>query len=451
MLPKHYKSINLNICMSITNKSKTLEVVQGQYQEYPYPFRNPEDEKTRLLSIQGEFLGELNHNLYKGKMDFKNNFHVLIAGGGTGDSSIFLAEQLKNTNAEIIYLDFSKPSMEIAQKRAEIRGLTNIKWINDSILNIPNLNLGKFDYINCSGVIHHLESPPEGLKILQQALKPTGGMAIMVYAKYGRTAIYQIQDLMKMVNTVATNRVEEVMNAKTILNSLPPTNWQQRGAELATDHINFGDVGIYDLFLHKQDRCYSVPEIYEFVENADLNFVEFYDPCEKLALRPETYIKDFSLLQKIKAMDLIKQRAICEIIVGNIIKHTFYASNQKDSVAVLEDLNNTPYFYAIAGLPQQVYDYLTSSAAVGNMNSTLNSTWLKDISLNIPISAYTKHIFKLLVGESKTLREIFDAINAELEQKVDDKILLTEVSTAFEPFITVGAMLLRDKNSELPT
>ncbi len=39
--------------------------------------------------------------------------------------------------------------MEIAQKRAEKLGLTNIKWVYDSILNIPKLNLGKFDYINC--------------------------------------------------------------------------------------------------------------------------------------------------------------------------------------------------------------------------------------------------------------------------------------------------------------
>ena len=153
-----------------TKISKDLAEVQEHYQDYPYPFRDPNQEKERLLAICGEFLGELNHFLYKGKENFNNNFRCLIAGGGTGDSTIYLAEQLKDKkNAEIIYLDFSKPSMEVAQKRAEVRGLKNIKWINDSILNIPNLKLGKFNYINCTGVLHHLANPDEGLKNLKDS------------------------------------------------------------------------------------------------------------------------------------------------------------------------------------------------------------------------------------------------------------------------------------------
>ena len=101
--------------------SITLQEVQEHYMDYPYPYRNPEDEKQRLLQLMGESLGELNHHLYKGKKSFKKGFRVLIAGGGTGDSSTFLGEQLKDTDAEIVYLDFSKNSMEIAKKRAEIR------------------------------------------------------------------------------------------------------------------------------------------------------------------------------------------------------------------------------------------------------------------------------------------------------------------------------------------
>jgi SAM-dependent methyltransferase len=96
-----------------------LAVVQEHYQDYPYPYGDTEDETKRLLVISGEFLGELNHYLYKGKEDFNSGFRVLIAGGGTGDSTIYMAEQLKDKNAEVVYLDFSKPSMEIAQKRAE--------------------------------------------------------------------------------------------------------------------------------------------------------------------------------------------------------------------------------------------------------------------------------------------------------------------------------------------
>ncbi|BBJ31425.1 hypothetical protein RAS_05340 [Rickettsia asiatica] len=47
------------------------------------------------------------------------------------------------------------------------------------------------------------------------------------------------------------------------------------------------------MFLHKQDRAYSVPELYEFVEKADLNFVDYLDPLEKILLRPENIILVF--------------------------------------------------------------------------------------------------------------------------------------------------------------
>ena len=326
--------------------SKDLAGVQDHYLDYPYPYRDPEDEKKRLLQIHGEYLGEINHWLFKGKETFKNKFRILIAGGGTGDSSTFFGAQFKNIpNAEIVYLDFSKNSMEIAKKRAEVRGLKNITFINESIFNIPKLNLGKFDFIQCSGVLHHLSSPDEGLKILTDSLKDTGGMNLMVYAKYGRTGVYQIQDLMRMVNEGVTQRTEEVMNGKTIMSSLPATNWFVRGQDLLGDHILFGDVGLYDMFLHKQDRCYSLPELYEWVEKAGLNFIEFSDVSAKLKLRPENYITDFSLLQKVKKMDHKKQTAIAEIMCGSIIKHQFYVSKQKAPQATMDDVNNIPYFF----------------------------------------------------------------------------------------------------------
>ena len=97
---------------------KDLQQVQDQYLDYPYPMRNPEDEKVRLLCLQEDFLEEINHYLFNGRQDFKNNFRVLVAGAGTGDAVIFHAEQLRDTNAQIVYLDFSKASMAIAKEAA---------------------------------------------------------------------------------------------------------------------------------------------------------------------------------------------------------------------------------------------------------------------------------------------------------------------------------------------
>ncbi|MES2214740.1 MAG: class I SAM-dependent methyltransferase [Pseudomonadota bacterium] len=430
----------------LADKTEGLQEVQEHYMDYPYPFRDPEDEKRRLLSLMGEYLGELNHWLYNGKKNFKKGFRVLVAGGGTGDSSTYMGEQLKDTDAEIVYLDFSRNSMEIAKQRAEIRGIKNITWINDSILNIPKLNLGKFDYINCSGVLHHLESPAAGLKILQEALKDDGGMCVMVYGKYGRTGVYQVQDIMKMVNEGVNHRVEEVMNGKAVMNSLPDTNWYMRGRELLADHITFGDIGLYDLFLHKQDRSYSIPELHEFITDAGLNFVEFFDLTERLALRIENYIKDFSLLQKIKKMSLVKQQAICELICGTVIKHSVYLTkNKKNTIASFEDMNNIPYFYTIAGLPEQISDFLENNPGNQSVTTTINNSWLKNIAVTVPVDIYTKSIFKNMIGKPKSFKEIFDAVRKDLKIDTKDSELINVARTTLSPFIAIGVVLIKDK------
>lgn len=435
-----------------TNKlnPKDIKQVVDHYLDYPYPLRNPEDERTRLLQIHGEYLGELNQWLYKGKETFNNGFRVLIAGGGTGDSCIYFGEQLKDKNAEIVYLDFSKNSMEIAKKRAEIRGLKNITFINDSIFNIPELKLGKFDYINCSGVLHHLSSPPEGLKILQQSLKPNGGMGLMVYAKYGRTAVYQIQDLMKMVNEGVTDRADEVKNARSILTSLPATNWYARSQDLISDVQNYGDIGIYDLFLHKQDRCYSIPELYDFVETAGLNFVQFAETKPRLTLKIENYVRDTEMLKRLKDMPLRKQHTIAELIAGNIIKHTFYASNSKDSVAEISDLNNVPLFFGITGLAGEVCNYIeNNSVPKGNaINMTIKSVWVPEgMNIALPVSEYTLSLFKVLKDETakKSIKEIFAEIKKE-HKSATDKDLMEEANRVFSIFIDAGVMLLQDKS-----
>ena len=77
---------------------------------------------------------------------------ILVAGGGTGDATIFLGEQLHNHDAQIVHIDISEASIAVARRRAEIRGLKNIEWRHDSLLSLPALSLDSFDYISYTGV-----------------------------------------------------------------------------------------------------------------------------------------------------------------------------------------------------------------------------------------------------------------------------------------------------------
>lgn len=426
--------------------AKDLKQVQDQYIDYPYPLRNPEDEKTRIILVGNFYLGEINHWVFGGKESFQDNFRILVAGAGTGDAVICYAEQLKNTNAEIVYLDFSKASMAIAQERAKIRGLKNIKWVNDSILNIPNLKLGTFDYINCIGVLHHLESPELGLKVLKDSLSTKGGMDLMVYAHYGRTGVYHIQTLMQMVNNVVTSRTEEVKNGWAVMTSLPATNWYNLGSNSSSDHILFGDVGMYDLFLHKQDRAYTIPQLYDFIAEAGLNFVDFNDPYNRLILRLENYIKDPALLEELKKRDIIDQQAMCEIIAGSIVKHQFFVSNQKSSIASFEDLENVPYFYNAKSVVKDIYGYLERNHSAISVNFPLQYQTLGDVTVTLPVTSFTKYLFKYMIDETMSFREIFDAAMTDMGKKIEDKLLIEQVKNTLTILHNAGVLLLRNKN-----
>ena len=131
-----------------------LPQVRAQYEELPYPPRDPADEKTRLVRTWLDDLAMINHYCYAGRQTFQDRFRVLVAGGGTGDSTIFLAEQLRHTNAEIVHLDLSQAAIEIARQRARMVGLDNITWVHESLLALPGRGLGQFDYINCIGVLN---------------------------------------------------------------------------------------------------------------------------------------------------------------------------------------------------------------------------------------------------------------------------------------------------------
>ncbi len=429
---------------------KDLKQVQDHYLDYPYPMRDPEDEKKGIMRFQGDFLSEINHHIYKGKQDFKDGYRVLVAGGGTGDSTVWIAKQLMEyPKAEVVYIDFSKTSMDIAKKRAAYHGITNITWIEDSILNIPDLKLGKFDFFQCSGVLHHLENPDLGIKILSDITKENGGGHIMVYAQYGRTGVYQIQELLRRTGKGIDNRQEEVVSAWEVINSLPSTNWFNRGADLLSDHKMFGDIGLYDMFLHKQDRAYTIPQLYDFVENAGLNIAGFTENYTRAILNIESYFKDSATKERIKKLPLREQQAICELIYGGIIKHDFHVSKKKDANADFDDFENIPFVFNSDDLCKNLIDFINSGGDhIMNkyVNYKFTDSFQRELNIKLAILPNTKFLFAQLEKGDKSFSEIFEAVRKENGSKSSDQELLNEFVVNLVPLYTVGVILLRHKS-----
>lgn len=309
-----------------------LEVVRDQYEDLPYPPRNPEDDNKRLVTTYGDSLQVVSHRGFEGKLKF-DKVRVLTAGGGTGDATIYYAEQLRHyPDAEVVYVDFSEHSMSIAKRRAEIRGLTNIKFVHGSLLECKNLGIGQFDIINCVGVLHHLDDPDAGLRALKEVLKPEGVMNIMLYGYYGRLEVYMIQDTLKLLSKNAKTNQERVELAKALLPALPPTSLMVQNKNKWMYELKSGDGAIFDLLCHPQDRAYTVPQIKEFLEQAKLQLVTFYG---KAATRTKydvlhQYAKNPAILKHIEKLDNWEQLALAEL-ASMPTKHSFMCT-KKDVV-----------------------------------------------------------------------------------------------------------------------
>ena len=296
--------------------------VRDQYEAYPYPPRDPRDEAKRLVEGSPSHVLEIEHYVFAGRRDWSQPFRALIAGGGTGDGLIMLAQQLAHRGcpAEIVYLDLSDAAREIATARAKQRNLTAIRFIAGSLLDLPKLDLGRFDYIDCCGVLHHLPDPPAGLAILADELADDGGIGLMVYGSIGRTGVYHLQAVLRQLAADDSDATRLDLTRR-LLKQLPVTNWFARNP-MVRDHLDVGEAGLYDLLLHSRDRAYTVPELYELVTSAGLAISALIEPWR---YEPASYLNDGALLKRIAPLDRLQRAAMAELLAGNLKAHICYA------------------------------------------------------------------------------------------------------------------------------
>jgi len=267
-----------------------LDEVRAQYEALPYPPRDPRDEAVRLITGTPSHILEVNHYLFSGRLNFNRPFRALVAGGGTGDACIMLAQQMvdRRCPGEVVYLDLSTASRAICEARAKARGLRNINFLTGSLLDLPTMPIGQFDYIDCTGVLHHLPDPAAGMRALASVLNPDGGMGVMLYGEYGRSGVYPLQELLRTLAPPSMALEDRIAMTKRLIRFLPTTNLFRRNPYL-NDHVTGGDAGLYDLLLHSIDRAYTVPEISDMAASAGLRVVAFLEPVR---YEPATYMSD---------------------------------------------------------------------------------------------------------------------------------------------------------------
>mgnify|MGYP001034279999 FL=1 len=401
-------------CLYAPTLAQNVEVaaddpVQTQYTHLPYPPRDPLDEINRLITDVPSHPAFVDHFIHNNRRVFtaekkvvdEHPLNILIAGGGTGDVLIYLLEtftlhpNLACNSANIYHLDFSSASINIARRRLEERkfhipGSTNntVRFVHGSLLDLATdqgrISLGlsptiQFDFINACGVLHHLETPTAGLQALNSVLSPSGGMFIMLYGRYGRSGIYEIQDVVSQLRSSGKIRTQSdcLSAVKHFLLHLPGLH-PLRTTTLAFqtgDHWN-DDAEIYDIFCHERDVAFTVEELFNFIQEGGEGDLVMTGFQQERLYRSGSYIEDTGFADGLfENADDVEEFKMAEQLAGVMSKHQFYVSRKSADVVpryIKRQANIS------AKSPTSIYNTVMCAASQSSYDQYTKDQWGKE-------------------------------------------------------------------------
>jgi len=288
--------------------------VQAFYERYPYP--PPIDDLAAYRQRwQDRERRRADFHLFWPTRPYREDHSILVAGCGTSQAAKYA---IRWPAARITGIDFSATSIRHTEQLKRKYGLDNLL-----IAQLPLERVGElgetFDQVICTGVLHHLADPALGLRALRSVLEPQGAMHLMVYAPYGRTGIYMLQEFCRRIGFRAPEGdIGELLAA---LKALPEGHPMARLLREAPDFRS--EAGLADALLHPQDRAYSVPQLFEFLNANGLRFGRW--------LRQAPYSLEAGLMSRIPdalraaTLPLPDQYAAAELFRGNMMRHSAIA------------------------------------------------------------------------------------------------------------------------------
>jgi SAM-dependent methyltransferase len=287
------------------------EEVQDFYDRYPYP--RPVDNLEQYRQLwQDPQRRRADHHLFWPDKPYRENHSILIAGCGTSQAA---KHALRWPMAQVTGIDISATSVQCTEALKRKYDLSNLQ-VHQLPIDRLNTLEKTYDQIICTGVLHHLGDPDAGLAALRGALEPDGAMHLMVYAPYGRTGIYMLQEFCKRLGIRATD--EGIRDLITALRALPPGHPLENLLRSAPDFRQ--EAALADALLHPQDRAYSVPQFLDFVDKAGLTFSRWVKQAPYSArCGVMTQIPQASMMAQ---LSLAEQYAAVELFRGTLVRHS---------------------------------------------------------------------------------------------------------------------------------
>jgi len=166
----------------------------------------------------------------------------------------------------------SLTSLAYALRKTRELGMKDIEYRQADLLALGSLP-ERFDVIECSGVLHHLENPESGWRVLCSLLRPGGAMRIGLYSELARAHVVRARQFIAEQGFPATP--EGIRRCRAAVFALPE---DELLAKLTRSQDFYSMSGCRDLIFHVQEHRYTLPQIAELLERLKLEFIGFELP-----------------------------------------------------------------------------------------------------------------------------------------------------------------------------
>jgi len=224
--------------------------VRQQYEENPYPrwHQPPEAGVKRCLAA---IIAQLVPDVVLPPR-FSEPVDILIAGCGTGYLVFKIAADFEL--ASLLAIDLSLSSLAYAVRMADELQLSGIEFAQADILQLAKFERS-FDFIICTGVLHHLEQPMLGWQILNGLLRPGGVMYIGLYSEIARQALVKARHLIADQGLPATPDGMRRLRMDMLDNQYPDL-------QILLNWHDFYTLSMFrDMAFHVNEHLYTLPQI----------------------------------------------------------------------------------------------------------------------------------------------------------------------------------------------
>ena len=154
----------------------------------------------------------------------------------------------------VVAVDLSLASLAYAKRKTEELGLQNIDYMQADILNLGKLDR-KFDIIESAGVLHHMDDPLAGWRVLSSYLKSGGLMKIRLYSELARQHIY----ILKMREEISQSSIGSGdLAIKSFRNEVIKSKKDHHKLILSSYDF-YSMSALRDLLFHLQEHQFTIP------------------------------------------------------------------------------------------------------------------------------------------------------------------------------------------------